>query len=123
MHIFGGKERGDLDLELHQLNPPLSERILLDLDLGVSWCFSSFVLPPLFPQLLLLALLEFGREELGHPSGVLSHCIRCIGLSSLRGFDLVECVFLLSGVLALVAILPLVARCILGGVGFLGGVC
>ena len=31
--------------------------------------------------------------------------------------------FLLSGVLALVAILPLVACRILGGVGFLGGVC
>jgi hypothetical protein len=42
-------------------------------------------------------------------------------LSSLRGFDLVECVFVLSGVHALVAILPfvailpLVAPCLLGG--------
>jgi hypothetical protein len=55
-------------------------------------------------------LLEFGREELGHLSGVLSHCIRCIVLGSLRGFDLVEGVFDLSGVLvAFVALQPFVS--------------
>ena len=67
--------------------------------------FSSSLIPPI----ACVALLVFGREELGHLSGVLSHCIRCIGLSSLRGFDLVECVFVLGGVRALVAIVPLVA--------------
>ena len=39
-----GKERGDLDLPLHQAISPLSEGNPLDLDLGVALCF-SFVLP------------------------------------------------------------------------------
>jgi hypothetical protein len=48
---FGGKEGEDIDLVLHQVNPPPSEGILLDQDLGVIWCSSSyFVLPSLFPQ-------------------------------------------------------------------------
>ena len=64
---------------------------------GVSPHISS---SSLISAIAFVALLEFGREELGHLSGVLSHCIRCIGLGSLRGFGLIE------GVSTLVVLLP-----------------
>jgi hypothetical protein len=45
LHLFEGKERGDLDLHFHQSLSPLSEGNLLDLDLASSLWISSFVLP------------------------------------------------------------------------------
>jgi hypothetical protein len=57
-----GKERGDLDLHLHQSISPLSEGSLLDLDLGIHLLFSLFFLPS--PSIALVALVGFESEGL-----------------------------------------------------------
>ena len=66
------KDRGDLDLHLHQSNPSLCEGNPLDLDLGEIWCSSSYLFFPLIPPIAFVALLEFEREVLEHLCGVLS---------------------------------------------------
>ena len=47
LHPFESKDRGDLDLHIHQSKSPLCEGIPLDLDLGEiwrTWCSSLFFL-------------------------------------------------------------------------------
>ena len=97
------------------------------------FCSSSLI-----PPIAFVALLEFGSEGLGHLSGVLCHCIRCIGLSSLRCFGLVgvrEFYLLgswnprrlvdLSGGVAFVALSPLWRSSLCGVVAFVecGSLC
>ncbi len=65
MLVFEGKERGDLDPRFHQSLSPLSEGNPLDLDLGVLRVLLSFFLS--FSSLALVALVGFGREDLGTP--------------------------------------------------------
>jgi hypothetical protein len=63
LHIFEGKERGDLDLYFHQSLSPLCEGNPLDLDLGVICGF----LPLFFlsyPSIAFVTLVGFGEKVL-----------------------------------------------------------
>jgi hypothetical protein len=58
LHIFEGKERGDLDLYFYQSISPLSEENIEDLDLRVLCGFPLFFLSYL--SIALFALVRLG---------------------------------------------------------------
>jgi hypothetical protein len=58
LHIFEGKERGDLDLYFHQSISPLSEGNIVDLDVGVLYGFPMFFLS--YIAIALVSLVGFG---------------------------------------------------------------
>jgi hypothetical protein len=65
LHIFEGFGSGDLDLQLHQSIPPLSEGNPLDLDLEViGWPLPLFFLSN--SSIAFVALVRFGREGFEH---------------------------------------------------------